>query len=333
MRTALLTIAVPAAVAQARALHRVAERLHPEVDRYLEVTGAESFALPQDPWFRFQYNPYEYQRAIKPYAIQGLLDKGYEQVLYLHWDCALAGSWTHVLRGSITLAPHLPTPLQDDLVPTELDFRRMGAYTSAFLAVRNDVHGRSFVAWWRDKCLRHCLADVESGMFVDQAWLDLVPGLFEGVEIVRDPGVNVGFSSLPLRPVRHGNEDWTAGGDRLVFWHLGNLNPEQMALNPRMTRVSMDTLHPDERAFLDAWSLDVLAEGYVATKLQPSPFARFSDDVAIPDTWRRIGHAAPEMRNLYPDPFDARQRDAMYRVAREHADLRRFAEALESALS
>ena len=51
---------------------------------------------------------------------------------------------------------------------------------------------------WR----RDCIVDPERGFFVDQRWMDLVPGLAEDFHLLRDPGFNVAYWNLRLAHAR-----------------------------------------------------------------------------------------------------------------------------------
>jgi len=62
-----------------------------------------------------------------------------------------------------------------------------GTYNLGFLAIRNDTNGRRLAEWWNERLLEYCFDDKTNGIFVDQKWCDLVPAMFDGVMIVRDP--------------------------------------------------------------------------------------------------------------------------------------------------
>jgi hypothetical protein len=55
----------------------------------------------------------------------------------------------------------------------------------------NDAHGRAFVQWWAKMTHQACHDDTARGIFPDQKYCDIVPALFDGVHIERDPGCNV----------------------------------------------------------------------------------------------------------------------------------------------
>ena len=55
--------------------------------------------------------------------------------------------------------------------------------------------------WWGVRLERDCIVDPERGFFVDQRWIDLVPGMADDFYVLRDPGFNVAYWNLPTRTV------------------------------------------------------------------------------------------------------------------------------------
>ena len=47
---------------------------------------------------------------------------------------------------------------------------------------------------------------VEEGLFVDQKWIDLVPGFYPDVGIIHHPGYNVAYWNLHCRRVEIGDQ-------------------------------------------------------------------------------------------------------------------------------
>ena len=99
------------------------------------------------------------------------------------------------------LTPHLTERLDDGRQPTELAILQSGSYNLGFIALRRTEETRRFVEWWQRKLVRDCVVDIPRGLFTDQKWIDLVPGMYESVSIVRDPGWNVAYWNLNHRAV------------------------------------------------------------------------------------------------------------------------------------
>ena len=85
------------------------------------------------------------------------------------------------------------------------------------MGLRNDATVERFIAWWSRRCYDKCIDDVRQGLFVDQRWLDLVPGLFDGVHILRHAGYNVGHWGLTHRRVEAHEGGMRVNGSRWPF--------------------------------------------------------------------------------------------------------------------
>ena len=203
-----------------------AAAIHPEWRRFVvlvdEVNGyfdplAEDFEIvlssdlpiPLSRWFHFKYSTLELCTAVKPYAFEYLFrNQALDRVVYLDPDIRIYSPLTKVTEAletaDIVLTPHLTAPLDDDMRPGEIDILRTGAYNLGFIAVAWRPTGAAFLMWWQQRLYDHCVVDLPRGLFVDQRWVDLVPGMFEGVCIVRDPGYNVVYWNLSYRDVSPG---------------------------------------------------------------------------------------------------------------------------------
>ena len=49
------------------------------------------------------------------------------------------------------------------------------------------------MAWWCDRLRTGSRLDAARGMVFEQRWADLMPGMFEQVGLLRDPGFNSGY--------------------------------------------------------------------------------------------------------------------------------------------
>src|SRR5690606_35815995 len=115
--------------------------------------------------FAFQYDPFELSCALKPFAIQHLLDRGYDEIVYLDADMRLYNRLDAVFRGleehSIVLTPHLLRPFpQDGAFPGEDLFLAAGPFNAGFLAIRKDAIGNDFIRWWSGHLQADCYKDM-----------------------------------------------------------------------------------------------------------------------------------------------------------------------------
>jgi len=192
-----------------------------------EVVYADELGIPGFRSWIFKHDIVEACTAVKGRMLRRLLDEGADRVVYLDPDIAVFHSLDEVSVGrddvSIVLTPHQtepnthPAAIQDN----ELTSLSYGIYNLGFLSVANDARGRAFAEWWDEQLMRACYDEPARGLFTDQKYCDLVPGLFEGVFVNRDPGCNVASWNVSTRRISISrNGDLLANGTRLRFFHF-----------------------------------------------------------------------------------------------------------------
>lgn len=306
----------------------------------------DQLALPEGEHFLFQYTILELNTAVKPWAFEWLLNSGYDTVTYIDPDIFVFRPLNEVddllaSSAEIVITPHLLAPIDDDKKPTELDIRRAGTYNFGFCAIRSSENTRKFLAWWQAKLIRDCVVDMERGIFVDQSWIDLVPGLFERVAILRHPGYNVAYWNLAQRSVtKKVSEGWDVEGCPLVFFHFSGFNP----LNPEpfskhQNRFTLSSLGASRELAL-AYADRLLDNGAQKYAKLPYGYGRFTDKTPIPDIFRRLYREDDSLRAVLGEhPFsrpdamcllagnfgdrDARPTYAMLATWKSRADLQR----------
>lgn len=327
MTTAIYTIVSNNYLHFARTLLQSARVQHPECQLYcvivdsdesparalgdeFEFIGLRELGLPAHDQFLFQYSVLELNTAVKPWAMEALLKKGHDSVIYIDPDIRLYRPLQEVLSAfedgsDIVITPHLLAPITDDLRPTELDIRRAGTYNFGFCAVRSSENTLRFLHWWQGKLERGCVVDFERGIFVDQSWIDLVPGLFENVTILRHPGYNVAYWNLAQRSIsRDASSQWLSNGEPLVFFHYSGLNP----LNPEpfskhQNRFTLSTLGPVTGLVQD-YVADVKRNGVEQYSRLPYGFGCFRDGTRISDAFRKTYLGSEKLRQqMGSDPF------------------------------
>jgi hypothetical protein len=99
------------------------------------------------------------------------------------------------------LTPHTtePVPL-DRKLPDETPLQA-GAYNLGFIGVANRPAVRRLLDWWVARLEHYYVKDIGAGLFTDQKWIDLVPGMDDRAAIVRDRGCNVAYWNLHARRV------------------------------------------------------------------------------------------------------------------------------------
>jgi hypothetical protein len=336
MSWAACTIVSKNYVAYARTVAQSYRRQHPggrffvllvdRCDGYFDP-GSEPFELvevgelrlPSAERMCFQYTVLELNTAVKPYFMAHLLEKyGIGKLIYLDPDILVTGGLAAVGRlldeYSIVLTPHLTAPIEDEAKPTELDILRAGAYNLGFLAVAATSTTHRFLEWWQRRLMRGGRMDPDLGMHVDQRWVDLVPGMFEGVCVLRDEGYNVAYWNLHSRDVTMAADGQVRVNGRLCyFFHFSGIDPEDLEpVSRHQTRFRLAELGEGTgRLFRDYREL-VLANGYRETRRWPYAFGMFSNGIQIPDFARRLYWELGDEAWRFGNPFQAEGPDSFF---------------------
>jgi glycosyltransferase involved in cell wall biosynthesis len=278
-------------------------------DAFTEIS-IRDLKLPQFDRFTFQYTILELNTAIKPWVIAALFERGYERVIYLDPDIRLYGPVTPILdrlaTAQIVLTPHLTGRLDDGKKPTELSILQSGSYNLGFIALARTPETRRFVDWWQGKLERDCVVDIPRGLFTDQKWIDLVPGMYGGVAIERNPGWNVAYWNLNHREVTRGADGITrVDGEPLLFFHFSGFAPGAKLLSKHQDRFTMDGLPPAVRALADDYAAELTRNGLEACRSLPYAFGRFPSGAPIPDLVRRCYREEFPWDEPHPDLWTA----------------------------
>lgn len=332
--TAIVTIVSNNYLHFARTLLQSVAQQHPDAARYCVIVDRDpaparalahefdtlvldELSLPDGQDFLFQYTVLELNTAVKPWAMQYLLRQGYEHVLYIDPDICLYRPLNEVFAllvpgddeqppGDIVLTPHLLSPIADAMRPTELDIRKAGTYNLGFCAVRNTPNAHRYLEWWQSKLRHDCVVAFERGIFVDQSWMDLVPGMFEHVRVLRHPGYNVAYWNMAQRPITATTSETTAqagssqilvDGAPLVFFHYSGLNPRNPHhVSKHQNRYTYDNLAPVTRRLFDAYAQQCIANGIELYSAMPYGFDRYADATKITAAERSRFRTDPVLR-------------------------------------
>src|SRR5262249_10868875 len=199
-----------------------------------QIILSEDLGIPHSRWFHFKYTLLELSTAVKPYAIEHILGSGeVDRLFYFDPDITIYGIFPSLVSSldgnTIVLTPHLTSPIEDERHPSDLDILRSGSYNLGFIGVRLCEESSRFLKWWQSKLFEHCVVDLPKGLFVDQRWIDLVPGMFRDVRILRDPGLNVAYWNIAHRRITRSPSGYMVNGLPLCFFHFSGFDPE----NPR----------------------------------------------------------------------------------------------------
>jgi glycosyltransferase involved in cell wall biosynthesis len=272
-------------------------------EEHLRIVTPADLPLEADELRRMAmiYDITELATALKPWALQLLLDEGAEVATYLDPDIVVYGSLREVeklgLEHGIVLTPHRDEPMpRDGLRPNEADIMSAGVFNLGFIAVGSQA--RDLLGWWQERLLRDSLVAPEQMLFVDQRWIDLVPGFFSHA-VLRDPGYNVAYWNLDTRVLQRDGDELTVNGAPLRFFHFSGYQPERPWIlshyvreNPRVVLSEQ----PVVRELCDGYTRLVTAQGDMGVQYR---FGWLDD--AVPVT--------PSTRGVYRDALLAAEKD------------------------
>lgn len=258
----------------------------------------------------FYYDVTEYCTSIKPFVINSLFIEGYDKVCYIDPDIYVYKNLTEPVLNyldsySIFLTPHICSPIKDDKIPNEQIHLFSGTYNLGFLAVKNDETSNSFIQWWMDKCRDECFFDPAKGLFVDQKWINLVPGLFANVYISRHLGLNVAYWNLHERFVSAGKID----NYDLIFYHFSGIDVNNIEkISKYQNRYNLSDRMDIKNLFLEYAEL---VKSNLATigDLPPYRFFKYKNEAVISLIARRLYFSH---QNDFSSPFESIEKSEVF---------------------
>ncbi len=236
-------------LAAARVLAESLHEHHPEARLHvLVIDGVEGYFAPHEEPFEvvepgdldlpeFErmaglYGVLELATAVKPWLLRKLIGDLGEGVVYLDPDIRLYASIADVFDAvrehGLVLNPHNTEPMpRDSRKPDEQDILMAGAYNLGFIGLGPSDFSDEFLDWWSERLKEDCIVDPARGFFVDQRWIDLVPGLAPDFHLIRDPGFNVAYWNLPTRDLSRNNRHYLVNGEPLRLFHFSGFKPDR----------------------------------------------------------------------------------------------------------
>ncbi len=202
------------------------------------------------------------------------------------------------------LTPHLTGPLDDDKLPSELNILVSGSYNLGFIALRNTEDMQHFAHWWEDKLYTDCVVDLERGLFVDQKWMDLVPGMYPGVHIERHSGWNVAYWNLKHRALSVVDDAVLVDGQPLTFFHFSGFSGSAKTLSKHQNRFTKQSAGPVVEELCKDYAEALAANGEATVRSLPYCYGRFADGTTIPEFARYVYREDYDWENSQDDPYE-----------------------------
>jgi glycosyltransferase involved in cell wall biosynthesis len=274
----------------------------------------------------FRYNVVELSTAVKPFFIEYLFDRyDLDHLIYLDPDIYCYRPLTPLLDGlrqhRVVLTPHLLAPLDDEYRPNELDLLLVGSYNLGCIGLARNPELHTFLRWWQRHLERDCVIDLARGLFVDQRWIDMLPALFDGVAVVRDPGCNVAYWNLAQRDVTPSTDGWLVNGQPLTFYHFSGLMLEDIdRISLHQNRYTLAKL-PKLRPLFRHYHSRLLAHGVATARHWSYGYGAFANGVPIAEMARQLWRDN-DGEHRWPQPFDTSGPDSFFSWLNQeaHAD-------------
>lgn len=279
------------------------------------VLTLDELGLPHKDHFLYRYGVMELNTAVKPFALSWIarnMPESSAGIMYVDPDIQFFRPLTEVetllsTGALLILTPHLTAPLYDDKMPSELSIMKAGVYNCGFLAIGAHEQREEFLSWWCRRLEFGAFVDFGAGLFTDQKWIDLAPGLFPDVHVLRHPGYNVAYWNLAHRPLGvDENGKYTAAGRELAFFHFSGIDPHDPKLlskhQTRFDESDLGVFRPVYRRYFET----LLANGYDRYSRIPYAYGRTKSGAPIVPEMRQVFRHRYDVNGPEPatDPFD-----------------------------
>lgn len=216
----------------------IPEEIIPDKEPFDEIVTIYDLGIPVeniDLWI-YEHSVVELCTAVKGQALVKFLEEGSEKVVYLDPDIAVfqdLDCLSELLdKHDVVLTPHVTIPEKtiEGIKDNELCALKHGTFNFGFYAAKNSENGLKFARWWRDRLVDFCFDNIPEGIFTDQKWGDLVPCMFDGVYIWKDPGCNVATWNISNRMITKDEEGhYFVNGSPLKFYHFSGFDSGSQA--------------------------------------------------------------------------------------------------------
>jgi hypothetical protein len=273
----------------------------------------EDIGLPDLSTLAMKYGILELNTNVKPRFMLYLLEQmNLGQLLYLDPDIFVYSRLDPVfelLSGhDMVLTPHLTVPSINRIAGFEQDVLFNGTYNLGFLGVRKADESIRMLRWWDKRCRDLGFSEGRTGLFVDQKWINLVPGLFDSVALCKHPGCNMASWNLEERTLTGDGERYRVNGTLpLYFFHFSGIALDSEDVFFRNTKVYTPATNPELIDLFRTYRTTVRENRFAELDSIPYGFDEFDNGVGVTLLARRI-FAANESVFAGEDPFGSGSR-------------------------
>ncbi len=332
-------------LAHARVLAESFRTFHPEsecvvlvideVDGHIDAAG-EPFTLvrPEDLDFAegefadlaTRYSVLELSTAVKPWLLQHMLRHHHDGtgIAYFDPDIRVYSRMLELEQAlrehPVVLTPHLTEPMpRDGMIPNEPALLVAGSFNLGFIGLAASEGADMLLDWWAERLRTDCVVAPDKGLFVDQRWVDFVPGLVPDVGILRDPSYNIAYWNVATRELGRGSDGYTVNGRPLRFFHFSGFSPDRPdELSKHQNRVQLVN-HPDLQRICLEYADALRAAGFETVRSLPYELDVLPSGLRIDPTIRALYRVARDSGEVQEPPADAAGEEAFITWLRQPA--------------
>lgn len=281
------------------------------------VVALDKSWIPDWVNMAFKYDVIEFNTSIKPFCFGRLFKEGYEKVIYLDPDIYVTRPLDYIYEclnnKSVVLTPHYcDIEEQFDGAVSEETFNKVGIYNLGFCALKNDKVGQEIAKWWQNRLQYKCYSQSSEGLFVDQKWMDYIPGFFPDATCVSSHhGMNVAIWNLHERELfideKQGymiRRKKTGDEFPLLFFHFSGFDPfETTIINRRHPQFNVTT-YPSFKPIIEEYRERVYANGYDRFSKMTYGFNHYFDGSVITPLQRRMFRVYLNDHKVEFNPFE-----------------------------
>jgi len=259
--------------------------------------------------FQFWHTELELSYASTPFAIQCLLRRGYDGVLFLKQETLvlddLSPVFTKLAEHAVVLTPHLlRPPNRPDALQHEVRVLRAGVYNGGVVGFADCEEAHWFLEWWQAKVFRRCVRQVKRGYHFEQRWLDFAPSLVARHHLLRDPGVNVGHWNLLERHIRVANNRVTALGVPCRVFRFSGYQPERPEMVTKYNRHLTVADTGEAAAVFARYHALLMSAGYTEARKLPYAYETYRSGATISERARRAYQRQGDAVSNDDNPFE-----------------------------
>lgn len=282
------------------------EFLFPE-NNFFKIIWVEDLFNEEFYSYAFTFDVLEFNTNVKPRVLKYLLSN-HDKAIYLDPDIQVFAPLdcvkNELIESSIVITPHYTKPIIDNHKPTDLDLLKFGAYNLGFVGVSKTDEAFAFLDWWGERCLDYGFYEPQSGLGVDQKWIDLAPSFFPNLKILRHPGLNVAFWNLHERTLSKDISTYFVNREYpLIFFHFSSFSEN----NPEIIASKQSRFEPgsreDIKILFNDYATLVKTSKFYKFKNERYSFDYFEDGLYITPMLRRIHSITTDLELKKENPF------------------------------